>query len=331
MKKNLLPEVSKSYKANLHCHSTCSDGQMTPAQLKEEYRSQGYSVLAISDHEILLDHSDLNDESFLLLNSYEMSIGAEEKDGPHFLKKTCHINLIAKDPNNLKQVCFHPLDLWGNAKTYAENVQYDGVYEKKYNAECVNHIIKTANDNGFLVSYNHPAWSLENAFDYTAYNGFFAMEIYNTTCINSGLYDYNLNAYLDMLRAGKRLYCMATDDAHRPRDLFGGFIMIHASELEYKTIIKALENGDFYASTGPLIHSLYSEDGRIFLECDPVQEVIINTAGRNAQRFCADDKNGFRTLSFDAELKDSQFFQISLFDGHGNAAYTRAYFADECL
>ena len=45
-KRFLLPEGGRFYKANLHCHSTLSDGALTIGELKEAYKSRGYSVLA---------------------------------------------------------------------------------------------------------------------------------------------------------------------------------------------------------------------------------------------------------------------------------------------
>ena len=39
MKKTLLDATKSYYKANLHSHSTESDGVMTPAQVKEKYKS----------------------------------------------------------------------------------------------------------------------------------------------------------------------------------------------------------------------------------------------------------------------------------------------------
>ena len=66
----------KSYKANLHCHTTVSDGHYSPEEVKEYYKAHGYSVIAFTDHEILLDHSDLCDEDFIALNGYELSVNA---------------------------------------------------------------------------------------------------------------------------------------------------------------------------------------------------------------------------------------------------------------
>ena len=48
MVKHLLPQVARYYKANLHTHSTISDGKLTPQELKEAYKSKGYSILSIT-------------------------------------------------------------------------------------------------------------------------------------------------------------------------------------------------------------------------------------------------------------------------------------------
>ena len=61
-----------SYKANLHCHTTCSDGRLTPQQVKDHYKAHGYSVIAFTDHNVLVDHSDLNDPDFLALTGIEV-------------------------------------------------------------------------------------------------------------------------------------------------------------------------------------------------------------------------------------------------------------------
>ena len=80
MRKYLLPESGNFYKANLHCHSTLSDGRLTPEQLKKAYMDKGYSIIAYTDHDIMLDHSDLAEENFLPLRSYEMEITEKRTD-----------------------------------------------------------------------------------------------------------------------------------------------------------------------------------------------------------------------------------------------------------
>ena len=97
MKKYLLPESGNFYKANLHCHSTVSDGKWTPEQIKQNYMAQGYSVVAYTDHDVMVPHHELSDESFLALTGYEMEIN-EPKDPQNPRKrKTCHLCYIALD------------------------------------------------------------------------------------------------------------------------------------------------------------------------------------------------------------------------------------------
>ena len=92
MRKYLLPENGTFYKANLHSHSTVSDGTLTPAEMKKAYMERGYSILAYTDHEILADHSELSDEHFLAITGYELSIN-ERGDKPWPQKQPCPLTL----------------------------------------------------------------------------------------------------------------------------------------------------------------------------------------------------------------------------------------------
>ncbi len=62
MRQYLLPEKGNFYKANMHMHTTVSDGCWTPEQAKEEYKKRGYSIMAYTDHEVMIPHDELNDE-----------------------------------------------------------------------------------------------------------------------------------------------------------------------------------------------------------------------------------------------------------------------------
>ena len=56
MRKILISKDLNSYKANLHCHSTYSDGKLTVKTLRDEYKKRGYSIIAFSDHHVLENH-----------------------------------------------------------------------------------------------------------------------------------------------------------------------------------------------------------------------------------------------------------------------------------
>jgi hypothetical protein len=69
MKKILFDASNGCFKGNMHCHSTCSDGKQTPEELKALYKAHGYSFLAITDHDHLNGHKDLDDESFFVFEA----------------------------------------------------------------------------------------------------------------------------------------------------------------------------------------------------------------------------------------------------------------------
>lgn len=58
MRKYLLPETGQFYKANLHAHTSMSDGKDTPEEVKEIFKAMGYSIVAYTDHDVFVDRSD---------------------------------------------------------------------------------------------------------------------------------------------------------------------------------------------------------------------------------------------------------------------------------
>ncbi len=337
MKKFLLPENGQFYKANLHCHTTCSDGKLSPEEVKRIYKEHGYSVIAYTDHDVLLSHSDLDDENFLALHGYEMEVD-EKSDKDFSFIKTCHMCFIALKPENMTQVCYHRTKyLFGNAPKYRSQLVYDDSladFEREYTHEKISEMMQIGRDNGFFVTYNHPVWSLENYANYSGYNNMNAMEIVNNSCVVGGFPEYNENQYDDMLRLGKRIYCTATDDNHNVHptnskycDSFGGFTMIKAPKLEYTAITDALVNGNFYASQGPEIHSLTFENGKLSITCSPAESIVLTTGRRRTKAFYANTE-GVTQAEFDV-FKEDGYVRITVTDQKGKHANTNAYFCDE--
>ena len=337
MRKYLLPKDGNFYKANLHCHTTVSDGRLTPEEVKNAYKAEGYSVIAYTDHDVLIPHPELCDDEFLALNSYEVEINAPDCSGK--FGKCCHLCFIALEPDNIKQVCFHRSKyMWGNAlKIYKEKVVFDENepdYERCYTPERINDMMNIARENGFFVTYNHPAWSLETALDFYGYENMNAMEIINGSCVTAGYADNNFAAYDLFLSQGKKIYCVAADDNHdvhplgtSHNDSFRGFVMIKADRLDYRTITSALERGDFYASQGPEITNLWFEEGKVYVECKGAKEIIANYGVRKAGR-AVSETEPLTSASF-GFAPDDKYIRITVVGFDGLCAYTSAYFADD--
>ncbi len=102
----LISPNKNQYKAPLHCHSTYSNGKRTPEQLKEMYKSHGYSVLSITDHETPKDHTHLSGSDFLMLTGYEAYIRKYPDCRYDAFDTEIHINLFARDPHNVSMVCY---------------------------------------------------------------------------------------------------------------------------------------------------------------------------------------------------------------------------------
>lgn len=330
MKKILFGKDKGFYKANLHCHSTVSDGTKTPEELKEMYLKHGYSVIAFTDHDVLVPHSELNSEDFLALNGYEMEINDRVSDNFNHCK-TCHLCLIALDGDNLTQVCYHREKyLFGNSPKYRDKIKFDASkpdFEREYTPECINTIISEAKKAGFFVTYNHPVWSLESLNEYGKYTGMDAMEICNYSSFEQGYSEYNETRYDEMLCGGQRIYCVSTDDNHNYRnDSFGGFTVINAPRLEYKAITDALSNGNFYASQGPEIKEIKYEDGKISVECSECRSIRLNTGIRRAVTLCGE--KAYTGAEFTVN-PDDVYVRVTVTDFEGNHANSIAYFIDE--
>ena len=321
MKKFLLPEGGSFYKANLHGHSTISDGRWTPEEVKQRYQEKGYSVVAFTDHHVFVRHNELTDETFIALNG--MEIGAIN-EAPKKTRKNCDFCLIALNPDIVDR------PQWDTTQCVPDELGRKVLM--KFDPDFVNAVLADAKKMGFFVTYNHPTWSLAEYSDYMAYSGMHAMEICNYGCVLYGHDEHNARIYNDMLRAGKRLYCIATDDNHcKPGmpDYFGGFTMIKAEKLSYTDITDALLKGNFYASEGPLIESLWYEDGKVTITTSPARGITITKPGRNVALVREEGKL-ITQASFDVDADDPYFF-ITVIGEDGNKAYTNAYYPDEML
>lgn len=333
--KYLLPAEGNFYKANLHSHSTESDGCLTPAELKEAYKAHGYSVLSCTDHEFLVPHHDLTDPEFLMMTGFEMSF-SEQRRTYRPETKCCHICFVALDRDNDVQPCFHRtryLEPEKLARVHFDPDEPD--FEREYTPECINAAIRIGREKGFFVTYNHPVWSLERYPEYSRYKGMHAMEICNYSSVVSGYDEYNPRVYEDFLHLGERIFVQGTDDNHNRQkpdhpkwDSFGAFTMIKAPRLDYESIAAALTAGHFYASQGPQIRALWMEDDLLHVECSPAVRVYCITGARNFK--AGYGENG--ALATRAEFRidpDDVYFRISVQDESGLRADSNAYFTDE--
>lgn len=247
MKKTTFIEQGTWYKGNTHTHSTVSDGNMTPAQLADLYRINGYSFLALTDHRIYGVHEDLCREDFLILPGIE--IHCADVDGAALGHHVVGLGLPGK-----------------YTLRHGERVQYDEGPQGKSLPEIIQFLRETGN---FCI-YAHPSWHLVKYDFFAALKGVDAVEVYNHTCHLASLNGDSEAHWNSKLWNGESLMAIASDDTHQNyKDYFGGFIVVKAASLTHQNIMDSLVSGSFYASQGPAIEDFYVEDGVAMLKTSP--------------------------------------------------------------
>ena len=316
---DLLPQGGQWYKANLHCHTTVSDGRLTPEEVKAAYQEQGYQVVAYTDHRKYVPHLELCDEAFIALAGVEIDISEILPGKDWFFMKMYHLNFYDTQPEQMPdaKAMYCAADYW----------DHDPVY--------VNSYIRKMRQLGFIACYNHPYWSNHTVDDYLPLEGLFAMEIYNHACELEGAYGYTPQAYQEMLRAGKRIGCVASDDNHdfypfgHPLcDSFGGYTMIYGEKLTYGEIIRNLQAGNYYSTTGSKIRELYLEDGMLVIKTSPAERIYVHTKGEECYREISRNGEALTEAGFLLSGKEG-YLQVTVQDSKKGTANSNAYFLDE--
>ncbi len=346
MKRYLLPNDVNWYRANMHCHTTVSDGYYSPEEIKRAYMDMGYSIVAYTDHEILRDQSHLTDDSFLAITSTEYSINDskacfEIPDGKYMdawkSKKVIHLGVYSKDPHNTFQPAANLDSLGWKKDTYKDIFTGDG-YKREYTLESLNETIKRLNEGGFLVSLNHPNWSLNDMDDYLNLEGLWSLEILNYATERISGAEYCPYIYDHMVRSGKNqnLFCNMGDDNHNRGGSFdhsfGGSTIIGAKELKYDQVMNALEKGEFYCASGknpPKINALYVEDNIVKIDCSPATDVFLTGMGRNF-RYASTNGEEITHAEFKLDPQDIMF-RVTVRDKYNNNAHTHFYTVSDYL
>lgn len=275
------------YKANLHTHTTISDGEVCAAERIGQYRDKGYHILALTDHHKTNDVSALSTDGFLVISGVETHPDCPGGDPYHF-------------------VCLnvpHGLDLSSEPDPNAR--------------------IRMVRDAGGESVIAHPYWCGHNINHLMPLEGAIGLEVYNATCTKIGK-GFSSVQWDDLLDAGKILPAVAVDDVHRGRDIFMGWTMIKAESLAIGPVMDALRNGRFYASTGPIIEDARVVDGKVMVKCSPVSEIHFIAQRSAGRAFYAD--GGEPLTSAEVDFSPTlDYVRIEVVDGNGNRAWANPF------
>jgi len=284
---NPFTQPGKWYKANLHAHTTNSDGKWAPQDVAGYYRKHGYQVLALTDHDRTNNVKALTREDFLVISGAEYAVRRIGGGEAH------HIVAL-----NIPRG-FSP----GTAAR---------------NANALIRAVKAAGGESILA---HPCWSKHRYDQFADLKNLAALEVFNFISEEIGRSSSEAD-WTHLLDAGRILPAVAVDDAHTyPENACGGWIWLKLPALTASNVIEAVRHGCFYSSSGPRIDDFQIKDGRILLRCSPAKAVYLILH----QPFGGAAYHGRKGLirSLDVPLPaDWQVFRAVVVDSLGRRAWT---------
>ena len=298
----------KWFKGNLHTHSYWSDGDEFPEVILDWYKSRDYRFIALSDHNTIakgkkwitikedsvyqkafesyletygakwVEHKIDSGKTLVRLKTYEEYRDKLEKQGEFLVIRSEEIT----DSYENRPIHMNATNIQNNIKPMGGG----SVAEVMQNN--INQVLDQRIETGIpmIPHINHPnfgyAITLE---DMISLNGERFFEVYNghpavhnmgdsTRISTEKMWDLINIAYLKNNKP--LMYGLATDDSHHYHskgkewsNAGRGWVMVQTDTLSAISLIRSLESGDFYSSTGVTLKKLTNDANTISVEIEP--------------------------------------------------------------
>jgi len=194
--------------------------------------------------------------------------------------------------------------------------------------------VQFVNDQGGVAFFAHPYWMGQTSDELYQIEGSVGLEVYNSVCDRAYGLGYSAVQWDEMLARGKRVGGLAVDDTHWRYDEQGrGRIMLRAESLDEASILDALRQGSYYATTGPVIQDmrvLDLADGglRLQVHCSPCQRITFYCETARGHRFNATPERPLTSAEYPI-VKEMVYIRVECEDGNGGTAWSNpVYMAD---
>lgn len=234
------------YKAQLHVHTTASDGRYAAEAVAERYRAAGYHFLAITDHDVLTDVSGLSDPDFCVVPGVEVTVPRPVRPlGPH-------------------AGCL-------------------GVAQKP-RARTARTLFAEVDRSGGVAGLNHPSWTGNlwtarwRTSEVRRLRGFHFVEVWNPHSDP----DADTRVWVEAVRAhgpGHPVAPVAADDFHRDGQFGRAWTVVRAERVDAAALLQALRRGAVYATTGPQARFAV-QHGAVVVDSDAARVCFFDARGR---------------------------------------------------
>lgn len=303
--KSAITKESKWYKGNLHTHSYWSDGDEFPEPILDWYKSQGYHFLSLTDHNTLAEGDkwiEIKEDSIYqnAFKKYLDTYGSKWVEykidsGKTLVKLKTYAEYKSKfeEPGKFLTIqseeitdSFEDKPLHMNATNLEQKINPSGggsVAEVLQNN--LDQVLKQRKETGtpMFPHVNHPNFGYGVALeDMISLKGERFFEVYNghpmvhnmgdsVHISTENMWDLINISYLKDKKS--IMYGLATDDSHHYHkkgstwsNAGRGWVMVQADTLSSKSLINAMEDGKFYASTGVQLREISNTSNKLFIE-----------------------------------------------------------------
>ena len=302
------PAESSWYKGNLHTHSLWSDGNDFPDMISKWYADQGYNFLTLTDHNILSQGekwmpmktvesrggpSAIEKYKAAFGDRVELRTSSNGNQEVRLQPLTSYRGQLESPGRFLLMVgeevsdSVDGLPVHMNATNLGELLRpAGGKTVREAMANNMRAAIEQSRklDRQVLIHLNHPnfGWAV-TAEDMAFVTDERFFEVYNGhPSVNQlgddqhpaveRMWDIANTLRLDRLKKAP-LFGLATDDCHQYHNASGstpgrGWVMVRAAELTTDQILKSINSGDFYASSGVVLKRMVYDDQKKTLEIE---------------------------------------------------------------
>lgn len=260
-------EKYEQHRANLHTHTTMSDGRLTPAEAIDRYRELGYTVLALTDHDTVGPKANRDDPK------------KAETTWPwqRFDRDAAKLGMLAIEGNEISKV--HHIGSYFTGYGNAE-------------VESAEQVMEEIAQRGGLAVMFHPG-----RYDYSPewYVGLFkrfphlvGVEV----CNRADRYPTDLDLWddiLEMTMPGQPIWGFANDDMHLPEEVGRSWEILLLPKLTAENVREAMMTGRFYFSMvyeagapAPRIKAIRADEkaGTVTIEAEGHQQIYWISCGR---------------------------------------------------
>ncbi len=275
-------------KGNLHTHTTLSDGDGEFEQTLALYEGDNYDFLAVTDHAQYYDGGRGSFGNMLLLPAQECHIDSESD--------AFYAHVVSLGPTG--------------------DIPHQATAQE---------IIDDINSKGGIAILCHPRWSFMPYDVFDRFEGYAAFEVYNAVCDNTRARGFSSDYWDRLMKARRKpVWAVAVDDSHRlGRDFATGWTMVNA-EKDPQSIYDALVRGDAYATCGPRIETIKTDDDAITLHTSSAKAVkFMGPEG------CLDSVEGEHVKVATYRPTGDELFVRAQVHGHDGAiAWTNPFFIE---